>query len=213
MTPCKGTYARQRPSGVPLFRDERRPTADERPERCAPRPEKGYNQVVIRRRPILAATWVAMSIAMCIACEPSRSPEDAKEPKVSTARPLRASTTPPVAAPPTTPIGNRRTPDLPPTDAVGAVDGGARPTRPDADVVRDIERNIRENSILSAQGAKVRVSCERGEVTMRGTVKDEAAHASVTAMVRQTPGVLRISDLLKALDPHPTDWNPDDPKY
>ena len=80
-------------------------------------------------------------------------------------------------------------------------------------MVRDIDRTIRENGVLSAQGATVHVTCDKGEVTLRGVVKDEAARASVNAMVRKTPGVLRINDLLKALDPHPTDWNPDDPKY
>jgi len=63
------------------------------------------------------------------------------------------------------------------------------------------------------QGAKVRVTCERGEVTLRGTIKDESARAAITAIVRKTPGVLKINDVMKSVDPHPTDWNPDDPKY
>ncbi len=152
---------------------------------------------------------VALQVALLVACEPSTHREDVKEPALSAARPQPPP--PPTAAPTAQPPTPRRTADLPPSDAGPAVD--TRPTRPDADVVRDIERTIRENGVLTAQGATVHVTCDKGEVTLRGVVKDEAARSSVNSMVRKTPGVLRINDLLKATDPHPTDWNPDDPKY
>ena len=90
------------------------------------------------------------------------------------------------------------------------VDAGpdARVTRPDGDIVRDIERTIHANGVLMAQGAAVRVTCDKGEVTLRGTVKDEGARNAVTSIVRQTPGVHVIHDLLKPIDPHPSDMEP-----
>ena len=150
----------------------------------------------------------ALHVATLIACEPSQRHDAVKEPALSAARPpLLPPVTAPAAAPPTA----RRSAELAPSDAGAVAD--TRPTRPDADIVRDIQRTIRENGVLTAQGVTVHVTCEKGEVTLRGVVKDEAARASVNAMVRKTPGVLRINDVLKAIDPHPTDWNPDDPKY
>lgn len=143
-------------------------------------------------------------VALAFGCAPSHPPEQSGES-------ARAAPPGPPASTPATLHG--RPLDLAPLDAGSGSDGGARATRLDADIVRDIERTIHQNSVLMAQGATVRVTCERGEVTLRGTVKDEAARASVTSMVRQTPGVLRINDLMKAIDPHPTDWNPDDPHY
>jgi hypothetical protein len=166
----------------------------------------------------MRASIILVLCGVSVACTPSHPPDKATEPVRTVVKPAPTPSASPgpassLAAPGGSATGGRgRQADLAPPDA-GPGDGGQRPTRPDADIVRDIERTIRENGVLTAQGAKVNVTCDRGEVTLRGSVKDEAARASVTAMVRKTPGVLRINDLLKPVDPHPTDWNPDDPKY
>jgi hypothetical protein len=154
---------------------------------------------------MFALVQVAFSAACAAPHPPQGRTEPAREPE--SRGPVQ-----PVQSAPVLSVRPRAA-DLASTDAGVARDAGPHIVRPDAEIVRDIERAIAANGVLTAQGNTVRVTCEKGEVTLRGSVKDEAARASVTSTARHTPGVTRIQDLLKPIDPHPVDWHPEDPNY
>ena len=89
-----------------------------------------------------------------------------------------------------------------------AMDAGARATRPDSEIVAEIQHAIAANEILSLGNARVFVSSTNGQVTLKGIVRDEGARDAVAAIARKTAGVVRIVDLMHSTDPHRTDMDP-----
>jgi len=68
----------------------------------------------------------------------------------------------------------------------------------DDDIVQKVKWSLKNDPSFSSQGKSIQVSVKNGEVTLSGTVKDNAERQKIEAAVKQIEGVRTINNKLSS---------------
>ena len=101
------------------------------------------------------------------------------------------------------PVGSAYTPAAPGTPTSTVLEGATPPSAPppgvseiDVVVAREVRRTLNHDWRLAAASRGVRVKCEKGVVTLRGSVRTVQDREAIAHRVEQVPCVDRVNDAL-----------------